>query len=148
MRQKSVLIVTTLISVVLATVLAYALVTGVFLSKLVYRDVAVEMFKAIIQVDGLLIGFAGVLATFVLAEVGRRSFAFSVSQPQRIFVLGSLFLSAGFLVLSVMFSLSGMSGLHENLLVDLREFFLPLGFLIYGVCFLYGVASGVVVREP
>jgi hypothetical protein len=47
-----------------------------------------------------------------------------------------------------MFSLSGMSGLHDNLLVDSRDFFVPLYFLIYGVCFLCVVASGAVVREP
>jgi hypothetical protein len=136
------------VCLVLAAALTYAVATGVFLSKLVDRDVAVEMFKAIIQVDGFLIGFAGVLATFVLAEVGRRSIAFSVSQPHRIYVLASLFLSASFLLLSIMFSLSGMSGLHDNLLVDSREFFVPLYFLIDGVCFLCVVASGAVVREP
>lgn len=137
-----------MVAFVLATVLALAVANGVFFSKLVDGDVAVEMYKAIIQVDGFLIGFAGVLVTFVLAEMGRDSIAFSLSQPRRLYVLASLFVSASCLLLSIMLSLSGMSGLHDNLLVDSGIFFIPLYFLIYGVCFLCVVGSGAVMREP
>jgi hypothetical protein len=61
-------------------------------------------------------------------------------------VLLSLFTSVGFLLLSIVFSLSGMSGLHDSLSVDSGNFFFPLDFLITGVCFLCAVASGAVVR--
>jgi hypothetical protein len=62
-----ILIAAVLAALVIDVGLYHALDTGILFSTSIDRDVAWEMLKAIVEVDGFFIGFAGVLATLVLS---------------------------------------------------------------------------------
>jgi hypothetical protein len=127
-------------------VLGNAIRTRAFLSSSIDRDVALEMSKAIVEVDGVLIAFAGVLATLVLGEVRAQAHLLDLSRS--IWVLVSVFLSAFFFLLSILLSLAVMFGLHDNKPASSMGFFPPLSFLLYGICLLCVLASGAVMRLP
>jgi hypothetical protein len=124
--------------------LTYAFEMGLFLSSPIDRDVALEMLKSIVEVDGFLIGFGGILATLAVGE----AWSPLVALMRRVWALYFLFASALFFLASILSSLAAMSSLHDNVPAGSMIFLLPLFFLVGGVCLLCIVAGGAAIRPP
>jgi len=112
-----------------------------FLRPTIPSDVAIEMLKAIIGLDGVLIGFVGVTGIFVLSEISRTIEKAGIAYYQceetlegwRTSTMWLLWWAVVGFAASVLFSLQSMSYMDKCKEVSMTSFLLPMDAMLLGI---------------
>jgi hypothetical protein len=114
----------------------YQLVSQVMNPKIA-SPVAVDMLKSLIDLDGVLIGFVGVIGVYVFSETNRAiekaSVGDKILDEWRTNILWLFWLAVLSFAASVMFSLQSMSYIESNADILAASFLLPIDAMLLGM---------------
>lgn len=111
----------------------FCIILGILGAFIIFSDspssvsskTAAEIFRVIAEVDGVLIGFTGIIGIFILRE-----------SPKKLFSSMGLFLVILALIFSICNSLAGMM-VANSASIPLKDIILSVGFLVGGILYLF-----------